>query len=1216
MAGTPDKSPDSSSGSASDELTPPTMKFGSAASVNSSATENTIKVTQASLGGPQKTMPTTTRTTQSKQVSEATSDNNEALSAGIETQDLLNDPLLLAAPRVDFRGKSAPCLNGIPMLAMIGRGGMGAVYYGVHPRLRSEVAVKVLPFHLAEQDQGMVRRFFREAQIAAQVRSPHLVNVMDVNEEAGLFFLVMEFVPGRTAGQVLKHYMEKGQPVSEKDTLDVIIAATEGLWAAHGANVVHRDIKPENIMVPYVGRGSKDFDLRRAKLMDLGLARNEDSNQSLTGAQAAMGTPGYMAPEQAMDAKTADKRSDVFSMGATIYCMLNGKPPFRGETVMKILMATMHEPHEPIIKLRPDVSPMLNEITERCLAKKQEHRFKDAKELLTALEDCKRLIAGGMSGSIPTPGTFVYRPTSTPPPGSGTNVTQMGLPSAAAGTAPGKSNKTLFMAGGGAAAVLAAGIAWWILRPQGPAPMDASRRALLEKRFNSDMADAEKELGSAKADLALLRAYHGELRDSDLVKADETYKKKVDELDKKITGLATRADLQKKVEALGKMLDAGKVDDFKKFLPEAEALAVDDYGKKQVEPLRQRGIKVAAQLRTSKEFSESIGKVRKAVGAKDLATAQTELAAAKALIPDSPDLATVEKEVKELESAVAASNKIGDLRTKLTQKQTEQDWKSAYELATEWQLLDPRNQEVGKIIGELEKKLGAEDLKKKEQEQAARLTKIFTDASDQQKKGDLDEAERTLQRLLALDEKHAGGKVLLTQVQKQIADRDAKLALEAKRRSVDESLASIKQILLDNGDIDVAKQKLDAARTEIPDDADYLKKIDEVALQVDARREQQKAIKDADALLDKASPMVLDANLDKLKEGQGLAGKALRMVPGYARAVEMSAKFDRKIDEQLKAQSANAETHNKLLASAEKNVTAAAGKPLAEQLNLLEPALRDFDDAKKLQPTGPAAKKSEETAKRINEIKTQMETQRKISAVVSSADAIAGRGNFDEALTALEGLKTLDPDAYKTKSADYTSRKAKAEELVKSQLGAIYQKAGSGRIQDALDDARTLRNANQGRTDVSAVVSVLDTASRNAGEIRAEAVAFQNRLATKDLELKAAGLGKAERDAAVAQIAAFEAIVPTQVKTLAAANFTGADNLASAIRDARGNEKYKVENAVGAYERIQAPRKVEPVRQPVGEQDPFADDKRNKPKPQKDPKPKAKGSVGEGNIDD
>ncbi|MGD0090435.1 MAG: serine/threonine-protein kinase [Planctomycetota bacterium] len=326
---------------------------------------------------------------------EQASENEPAGHApGLALQDLTTERLLLSTPRTETYGRMCPTLNGIPLLAKIGQGGMGAVYYGIHPRLRSEVAVKVLPFQLAEQDPGMIRRFFREAQLAAAVHSPHLVNVMDVNEDSGLFFLVMEYVSGESAGHYLKSVLAKGaRGLSELDALDLTIAATEGLWAAHANNVIHRDIKPDNIMIPYQSRTSKELDLQRAKLTDLGLARNEDSQQSLTGNQSAMGTPGYMAPEQAMDAKTADKRSDVFSMGATLYSLLSGHPPFRGETVMKTLIATMSEVHVPIIKLRQDVSRATNDMLEKCLAKKQEHRYSDARQLLGVLQDCRRLLA-------------------------------------------------------------------------------------------------------------------------------------------------------------------------------------------------------------------------------------------------------------------------------------------------------------------------------------------------------------------------------------------------------------------------------------------------------------------------------------------------------------------------------------------------------------------------------------------------------------------------------------------------------------------------------------------------------------------------------------------------------------------------------------------------------------------------------------------------------
>ncbi len=312
----------------------------------------------------------------------------------VPTQDLSSEQLLRDAPRLESGGQMCPSLNGIPLLYKLGQGGMGAVYYGVHPRLRSEVAVKVLPFHLAAQDPGMIQRFFREAQIAAKVRSPHLVSVIDVNEESGLFFLVMEFVSGCSMGQYLKKEIAAGRVgLSELDAIDAGIAASMGLDAAHQHGVIHRDLKPDNIMCPYKSRQLKTYDIKSAKLMDLGLARSEEGAQSLTGVQAAMGTPGYMAPEQALDAKTADKRSDVFGMGATIYALLAGRPPFKGDVVMKVLMATMHEPHPPITNFRPDLSPGLVDLINRCLDKRPENRFADARQLIRALKACRKVLA-------------------------------------------------------------------------------------------------------------------------------------------------------------------------------------------------------------------------------------------------------------------------------------------------------------------------------------------------------------------------------------------------------------------------------------------------------------------------------------------------------------------------------------------------------------------------------------------------------------------------------------------------------------------------------------------------------------------------------------------------------------------------------------------------------------------------------------------------------
>ena len=156
----------------------------------------------------------------------------EHYTPSLEVQNLRPDRLLASAPQINFKGQQVPVLGGIPILAKLGQGGMGAVYFGIHPRLKQEVAVKVLPFPLLSQNPHMLERFYREAQIAAKVKSPRVVGVLDVNEEHGLFYLVMDYIAGLSAGGFVKRYYGDGM-LPEATALDICISATEGLQAAH-----------------------------------------------------------------------------------------------------------------------------------------------------------------------------------------------------------------------------------------------------------------------------------------------------------------------------------------------------------------------------------------------------------------------------------------------------------------------------------------------------------------------------------------------------------------------------------------------------------------------------------------------------------------------------------------------------------------------------------------------------------------------------------------------------------------------------------------------------------------------------------------------------------------------------------------------------------------------------------------------------------------------
>ncbi len=320
---------------------------------------------------------------------------------------VLADQLLQNVPRVEENGKMVLELGGIQILSKLGQGGMGAVYYGIHPRLNQQVAIKILPIQLAQRLPESVKRFIREAQLAASVRNPHLVGVLDVNQENGLFYLVMEFVDGPTAEMHLRDTLLRGETgLAERTALDICIAAARGLDAAHGSGVIHRDIKPDNIIIPRhkainpSTHSPNRLSFQNSKLTDLGLARHEMCASNMTRVNVCMGTPGFMAPEQAQDARRAGKPADVFSLAATLYCLLAGDAPFTGSDMNEVLHATFTTPHIPIRHRRPDVSAPTAALLDLCLAKKPKDRPSSATALLRELCACRRhvLIERGRAG--------------------------------------------------------------------------------------------------------------------------------------------------------------------------------------------------------------------------------------------------------------------------------------------------------------------------------------------------------------------------------------------------------------------------------------------------------------------------------------------------------------------------------------------------------------------------------------------------------------------------------------------------------------------------------------------------------------------------------------------------------------------------------------------------------------------------------------------------
>jgi O-acetyl-ADP-ribose deacetylase (regulator of RNase III) len=257
---------------------------------------------------------------------------------------------------------------------MLGRGGMGTVYRGVHLALGTRVAIKTLTSRSGSE------RFLREARIAARIRSPHVVTVLDVDELAdGTPIIVMELVDGESLADIIAEH----GPVDDDTLLRLMTDAAAGMIAAAELGVVHRDLKPANLMIERSGRlRVTDFGLARADALEVMV---DAATADLTASHALMGTPLYMAPEQAESPRFADVRSDVYGFGATFYHAATGRPPFTGTSVVDLLVKHRVEVPPPPRAWRPALAPRLSEVIERSLAKSPADRFQSFTEVREAL---------------------------------------------------------------------------------------------------------------------------------------------------------------------------------------------------------------------------------------------------------------------------------------------------------------------------------------------------------------------------------------------------------------------------------------------------------------------------------------------------------------------------------------------------------------------------------------------------------------------------------------------------------------------------------------------------------------------------------------------------------------------------------------------------------------------------------------------------------------
>lgn len=268
-------------------------------------------------------------------------------------------------------------LGNYTLLDRIGAGGMGQVFKARHRRMERVVALKTLPASTMK-DEEVVARFHREVIAAAKLRHPNIVAADDADEANGVHFLVMEYVDGRD----LSHVVKSDGPMSVGAAVDCILQAACGLQFAHGEGVVHRDIKPSNLLLDKRGV---------VKILDMGLARIEsndaNSRTELTGTGMMMGTVDYVAPEQAVDSKKADARSDIYSLGCTLYYLLNGRAPYMGESAMSRLLAHRDQMIPSLSELRNDVPGGLDDVFKKMIAKLPEQRHQSMTEVIVALEE-------------------------------------------------------------------------------------------------------------------------------------------------------------------------------------------------------------------------------------------------------------------------------------------------------------------------------------------------------------------------------------------------------------------------------------------------------------------------------------------------------------------------------------------------------------------------------------------------------------------------------------------------------------------------------------------------------------------------------------------------------------------------------------------------------------------------------------------------------------
>jgi len=280
----------------------------------------------------------------------------------------------------------------------IGVGGMGHVFAARHIELDQLVALKVMRPEMLHDEDAM-RRFAREGKAAAALHDEHAVRILDVGRiEGGVPFIVMEYLEGRDLASIL----ERGGPLPIGEAIDYVIQACAALEEAHGLGIIHRDLKPHNLFVT-TGRHGEPF----VKVLDFGLAKAINNNaditsSAMTGTNVMLGSPFFMSPEQVDSRKDIDHRTDIWSLGATLYHIVTGVPPFVAPNIHLVCARILTEDFPPLARRRADAPRELEAVLRRCMARAPTARFSSVRELAAALTSVRALVdLGGAPSALP-----------------------------------------------------------------------------------------------------------------------------------------------------------------------------------------------------------------------------------------------------------------------------------------------------------------------------------------------------------------------------------------------------------------------------------------------------------------------------------------------------------------------------------------------------------------------------------------------------------------------------------------------------------------------------------------------------------------------------------------------------------------------------------------------------------------------------------------------